>query len=261
VKRETVLEQTREGVRVLTLHRPEARNAFNSQQYRELAEALAEALADHAVRVVVLTGSPGAFTAGQDLAEMASAVRGGQGGPHPFGACMQQVIDFDKPLIAAVNGVGVGLGLTILLHCDLVTIARGARLKVPFVSLGVVPEAASSYLLPLRVGHQAAAEILFTADWVSAERAVEIGLASRLFEPDELMPGTLALAERIAVHPLGALRHTKRLVREPHLAAIRAARAREDEAFAQRVGRPENLEAIRAFFEKRPPDFSAIEPD
>ena len=260
MSRETVLEETEGGVRVLTLHRPEARNAFNRRLYLDLRDALGDAAADDSVRVVILTGSPGAFTAGQDLGEMSAATAPGDGGPHPFAACMERVIGFDKPLVAAVNGVGVGLGLTILLHCDVVTIARGARLKVPFVSLGVVPEAASSYLLPLRVGHQAASEIFFTADWVSAERAVEIGLASRLFAPEELLRETRRLAARIALHPLGALRHTKRLVRAAHLDAVRAARVREDEAFAQRVGSPENVEAIEAFFEKRPADFSNIDP-
>jgi enoyl-CoA hydratase/carnithine racemase len=161
------------------------------------------------------------------------------------------VVSFDKPLLAAVNGVGVGLGLTLLLHCDVVYIARGARLRVPFVSLGVVPEAASSYLLPLRVGHQAAAEILFTADWVSSARAVEIGLAARELAPEQLLPEMNALAARIAQHPIGSLRHTKRLVRECEREAIRAARAREDDAFRERIGSPENLEAIRAFFAKR----------
>jgi enoyl-CoA hydratase/carnithine racemase len=173
---------------------------------------------------------------------------------------MERVITFDKPLLAAVNGVGVGLGLTILLHCDIVYIARGAKLKVPFVSLGVVPEAASSYLLPLRVGPQHAAEIFFAADWVSSSQAVEIGLAVRELPPEALLSATRELAARIAVHPLGALRHTKRLVRASMVDGVRAARAREDEAFAERIGSPENLEAIRAFFEKRPPDFTGIDP-
>lgn len=250
---ETVLEETRDGVRVLTLNRPQARNAFDSRQYRALAAALDAAGADPAVRVVVLTGAPGAFTAGQDLGEMAAPPQGG--GDHPFGACMERVIHFDKPLLAAVNGVGVGLGLTILLHCDVVYIARGARLRVPFLPLGVVPEAASSYLLPLRVGFQRAAEVLYTADWVGSAEAVEMGLALRECEPEALLPAIRELAERIAEQPPEATRHTKRLLLAPHLDAIRAAREREDEAFRQRVGTAENVEAIRAFFEKRKPNF------
>jgi enoyl-CoA hydratase/carnithine racemase len=246
--RKTILEETEDRVRVLVMNRPEARNAFNVQHWTDLRDALADARADDDVRVVILTGAPGAFTAGQDLSEMAAPPGGGE---HPFGSCMKEVIEFDKPLVAAVNGVGVGFGLTVLLHCDLVYIAQGARLKVPFVSLGVVPEAASSYLLPRVVGPQAAAEILYTANWVSSSRAVEIGLALRELPPDELLPAARELAGRIARHPLGALRHTKRLVKVSQLEAVRAARAREDEAFAERIGSPENIEAIKAFFAKR----------
>lgn len=253
MRRETVLEEDRGGVRVLTLNRPGARNAFNSRQYLELKAALDAAADDPAVRVVVLTGAPGAFTAGQDLGEMSAPPASGE---HPFGQFIDRVIGFDKPLLAAVNGVGVGLGLTLLLHCDVVYIAEGARLRVPFLPLGVVPEAASSYLLPLRVGPQRAAEVLFTADWVGSAEAVEMGLALRECEPEALLPAILELAARIAEQPPDATRQTKRLLREPHLAGIRAARAREDEAFRQRVGTPENVEAIRAFFEKRRPDFS-----
>ena len=170
---------------------------------------------------------------------MALPAAGATGGEHPFGACLDRVISFDKPLLAAVNGVGVGLGLTLLLHCDVVYIARGARLRVPFVSLGVVPEAASSYLLPLRVGHQAAAEILFTADWVSSARAVEIGLAARELAPEQLLPEMHALAARIAQHPIGSLRHTKRLVRACERGRDpRGARARRRRPSASASARP-----------------------
>jgi enoyl-CoA hydratase/carnithine racemase len=249
--RKSLREEDRDGVRTLVFDRPEARNAFDAQQYRLLKSALDRAADDDFVKVVILTGEGDAFTAGQDLSEMALPAAGATGGAHPFGACLDRVIAFDKPLLAAVNGVGVGLGLTILLHCDVVYIAKGARLQVPFVSLGVVPEAASSYLLPQRVGAQAAAEILFTADWVTSERAVEIGLAARELARDRLLPEIQALAARIAKHPLGSLRHTKRLVRACDADAIRAARAREDQAFRERVGSPENVAAIRAFFAKK----------
>jgi enoyl-CoA hydratase/carnithine racemase len=256
--RETIIESTEDRVRTLTLNRPKARNAFNSQLWEDLRDSLVEASSDDDVRAVILTGAPGAFTAGQDLSEMKAPPGGGD---YPFASCMETIIEFDKPLIAAVNGVGVGFGLTILLHCDMVYIAEGARLKVPFVSLGVVPEAASSFLLPLRVGHQNAAEIFFTAGWVSSSRAVEIGLAMREVPPEDLMAEVKALAARVAAHPLGALRHTKRLVRESRIDAVRAARAREDEAFAVRVGSAENVEAITAFLQKREPDFSNIDPE
>jgi enoyl-CoA hydratase/carnithine racemase len=248
--RQSLREDVKNGVLTITFDRPEARNAFDSIQYRQLRDALARAEKDDAIKVVILTGAGKAFTAGQDLAEMAQPAAGAQGGEHPFGSCLDRVIRFEKPLLAAVNGVGVGLGLTILLHCDIVYIAKGARLRVPFVTLGVAPEAASSYLLPIRVGRQAAAEILFTAGWVSSERAVEIGLAARELAPEALLPELHALAESIAEHPLGSLRATKRLMIAPHLDAIFAARAREDDAFRERIGSPENIEAIKKFFAK-----------
>src|SRR6185369_10620667 len=131
---------------------------------------------------------------------------------------------FDKPLIAAVNGVGVGIGLTLLLHCDYAYIARGARLRAPFITLGVVPEAAASYLLPALIGHRNAMDLLFESDFISAERAFELGLASHLCAPEELMPAALERARHLAAKPLGSLRWTKRLVlatRQDQVAAAR----------------------------------------
>ena len=251
----TVLRTLADGVCELTLNRPRQRNAFNRRMWNELRGALRDAQDDATVRAVIVTGAPGAFSAGQDLGEMTGAEDPG------FGSFMDRLCVFDKPLLAAVNGVGVGIGLTLLLHCDVVLIARGARLRPPFVTLGVVPEAASSYLLPAVVGWQRAAEVLFTADWIDAERAVTLGRASRLCEPDDLLPATRALAVRIAAQPPAAVRHTKRLLMATRADATRAARAREDQAFAVRVGSAENLEAIAAFFETRPPDFSKLPPE
>ncbi|MFN8542795.1 MAG: enoyl-CoA hydratase-related protein [Candidatus Binatia bacterium] len=250
--RETVLEERDGGVLVLTMNRPRQRNAFNRQMWHELRDALRDAQENPAVRAVVVTGRDGAFSAGQDLGEMSGAEDPG------FSAFMDRLCEFDKPLLAAVNGVGVGIGLTLLLHCDVVYIAEGARLRPPFVTLGVVPEAASSYLLPVAIGWQHAAEVLFTADWIDAARAVALGIASRLCAPDALLPAVRALAARIAAQPPQAVRETKRLLMATRAEQIRAARAREDRAFVGRVGSAENLEAIAAFFEKRPPDFSKL---
>jgi len=171
MNRETVLAEHRGGVALITMNRPEKRNAFNDQQYDDLRAALTDARNDDAIKAVVLTGALGAFSGGQDLGEMAT-VRAYRDGQHhgfvPFIDCLSS---FDKPLIAAVNGVGVGL--TMLLHCDMVYIARSARLRAPFVSLGLVPEAASGYLLQAIVGPQLAAELLYTNAWIDADRAVE----------------------------------------------------------------------------------------
>jgi enoyl-CoA hydratase/carnithine racemase len=250
--RETVLEEREGAVLVLTLNRPRQRNAFNRQMWHELRDALADAQEDRTVRAVVVTGAPGAFSAGQDLGEMTGAEDPG------FGTFMDRLCQFDKPLLAAVNGVGVGIGLTLLLHCDVVYIAEGARLRPPFVALGVVPEAASTYLLPATIGWQHAAEVLLTGDWIDAPRAVALGLASRLCPAADLLPAVCALAARIAQQAPEAVRETKRLLMATRGEEIRAARAREDRAFAERVGSAENMEAITAFFEKRAPDFSKL---
>ncbi len=259
MKRETVIEEVDGGVALFTLNRPRQRNAFNDQMYDDLRDALRDAQESDDVRVVVVGGAPGAFSAGQDLGEMSHAADGDREG-HGFRPFMDRLCQFDKPLLAAVNGVGVGIGLTMLLHCDIVYIAEGARLRPPFVSLGVVPEAASSYLLPATIGYQRAADAFFSCDWIDARRAFELGIASRVCAPDELLPAIREKAAQIAEQPLGSLRETKRLLLHARSEQVRAARAREDRAFAERLGSPENVEAIRAFFEKRPPDFSKAAP-
>jgi enoyl-CoA hydratase/carnithine racemase len=265
--RETVLEELHGGVLLLTMNRPKQKNAFDSAMWRDMREALEAARADDSVRVVVVTGAEGAFTAGQDLGEMGSggggapgAVQSGAIGASPFGLFMDELCGFDKPLVAAVNGVGVGIGLTLLLHCDYVYISRKARLRAPFITLGVVPEAASSYLLPALLGWRQAVDMLFESDFLSAERAHELGLATHLCEPDAVLEEALARAAHLARKPLGSLRWTKRLLLATREDLVAAARAREDDAFLHRVGSPENIEAIKAFFEKRDPDFSGVSP-
>ena len=251
---ELILRRKEDAVLLLTMNRPERRNAFNHHLYKALADALAEAAADDDVHVVVVTGTGGAFSAGQDFSEMTEAPPV-DSGPHGFQVLMEILCSFDKPVIAAVNGVAVGLGMTMLLHCDIVYVAESARMRCPFVTLGVVPEAASSYLLPATIGYQRAAEVLYTAAWIDAARALELGIAARVLPDARLPEVALGKAAEIAVHPPRAVRHTKQLLLATRAAEIRAARAREDEAFAERIGSPENLEAITAFFERRAPDF------
>jgi enoyl-CoA hydratase/carnithine racemase len=211
------------------------------------------------IACVVLTGTGRAFSAGQDLGEMSRINPTTAGGDADAGPGFPRFIDtvaaFEKPLIAAVNGLGVGIGLTVLLHCDIVLIARGARLRAPFVPLGVVPEAAGSLLMPAVMGGQRAAVALYTGEWITAEDAVACGLALRVVEPDVLVIDAMDLATRIARMPVSSLVETKRLVLAGRIDAIRAARAREDQAFARMVGAPANLEALTAFLEKREPDF------
>ncbi len=222
------------AVRTLTLDRPAARNAFDVTLYTALAAALDEARADDAVHVVVVTGSGPVFSAGQDLDEMTALATGTApaGAEHGFRALLAAVEAFDKPLLAAVNGPGVGIGFTLLLHCDLVWMATSARLRVPFAEMGVPPEAASSLLLARRVGRQQASRILFTADWVGAAEAVDLGLAIGVVADDALLDEVGAVAARIAAHPLAGTRAVAGLVRAAEAAEITAARDREEAAFA-----------------------------
>lgn len=257
MSRTRVIETLEDGVLLLTLNRPERKNAFDETMWRETRDALADAQRNDAVRCVVITGAGDAFSAGQDLGQMAAPPKDG---PPGFPTFMDRLVAFDKPLLAAVNGVGVGIGLTLLLHCDIVWMAEGARLRAPFVTLGVVPEAASSYLLPLQLGHQRAAELLFTAEWIDAPRALELGLATRVLARDQLLPELHALAAKIAAQPLGSLRWTKRMLLAVRKDEIAAARTREDAGFVARIGSPENQEALRAFLEKRPADFRGVPP-
>jgi len=249
---ELVRAEQRGAVRVLTMFRPDKKNAFNNAMYRSMARALEAAQADDAVHVLLVTGTGDTFCAGQDFSEMSSDA----GPEHGFPLFMQALVQCDKPIVTAVNGVGIGLGTTMLLHTDINFIAAEARLRLPFVTLGVVPEAASSYLLPIAVGQQQAAEILFTARWIDAAESVALGLTYAMVARAQLLETALAKAAEIAANPPGAVQHTKRLLRVWRRDAIAAARQREDQAFQERLGTPENLEAIRAFFEKRSADFS-----
>jgi len=229
-----------DGVRVLAFDRPDVRNAFNFPLYRAVTEAVVDATADPATRVVVLTGRGTAFTAGQDLQEMAEIAAGTApaGIEKGFRGLLDAVDRLDKPLLAAVNGPAIGLGFTILAHCDLVLVAESARLRVPFAEMGVPPEAASSYLFPVLMGRQAAARVLLAADWVTADEAVELGIAVQVSPDDRVLDDTVALARRIAGFPPAAVQAIKRLLRAPHAAAVHEARAREDEAFRLAFGLP-----------------------
>ncbi|MBV8951189.1 MAG: enoyl-CoA hydratase/isomerase family protein, partial [Actinobacteria bacterium] len=237
----------------------------------ELYHAVNDALTDAAERddlaVVVVTGAGRAFSAGQDLGEMARLGNRARREPgdastsaegHGFASFMSTLLTYPKPLIAAVNGLAVGLGLTMLAHCDLVLVADDARLRAPFVSLGVVPEAASSALLPAVMGWQAAAHAFFTASWIDAQRAVDTGIAWARFPNEKLVDEALELAHTIAAMPLVSLVRTKALIRAARGPLIEDARRREDAEFADLTGGPANREAIAAFLEKREPDFTRL---
>jgi enoyl-CoA hydratase/carnithine racemase len=219
-------------VRVLTLDRPERRNAFDQAQYIALARALADATTDEQVRCVVITGAGGCFSSGQDLEEMAAIARGDLHGADGFTQLLEQLETFPKPLIAAVDGAAVGIGATLLLHCDLVLMADTARLKFPFAEMGVPPEAASSALLPDAVGWQHAADLLFTARWLDAHEASAIGLALAVVPPAAVVDRALALATSIAANHPGAVQTAKRLLLASRGDRSPVARARENDEFA-----------------------------
>lgn len=236
-----------DGVRLLTFNRPEALNALNDELWDAFRDALVEAREDADLRCVLITGEGRAFTAGQDLGEMAAPPEHHDGEPHGYPGFIGVLEAFDKPLLAAVNGIGVGIGVTLLPYCDLVWIAEGARLRAPFVSLGVTTEAAGSVMLPARMGWQAAARLVFTGEWLSADDAVACGLAVAAVPPDQLLDVAMETARLIGAQPVGALQTTKRLMVAGRLDAVRAAREREDAEFVRMVGSPENLEALAKF--------------
>ena len=250
-------ELDREGVLLVTLSRPERKNAFNEAQWDGLARTLRDAANDPGVAVVVLCGAGGNFSSGADLTAF--------GGPAPprredgyksgFFACVAAIFDLDKPLLAAVTGVAVGGGCTLAVASDIVYVGESVRMRLPFANLGLVPEIASSYTLQAAIGRQRAAELMFTAEWIDAKRAIEMGMAARCLPDAELLPATLAKAREIAQWPVSALRAIKQTLQVAHRAGIEAAIAAEDEAMARLAGSPENIEAIRAFVEKRPADF------
>jgi enoyl-CoA hydratase/carnithine racemase len=251
-----VLSESQDGVRLLTLNRPEKKNAFVLDMWKALEQALVAARNDDSVAVVVLTGAGADFSAGVDLGSFGEPFEG----PHPFQTAMEELYTFDKPLLAAVRGVGVGFGATCLFHCDIVYVGQSVRLRLPFVNLGLVPEAASSYTLQTVIGYQRAAELFFTAQWIDAAKAVETGIALESFADGEVLERTLGKAREIASFPVRALQATKRTLRAPHLDAIRAAHAAEQAGMAEQAGSPENIEAVTAFMQKRKPDFRNLPP-
>lgn len=249
-------------IRTLTLDRPEALNSFNEALYDALAEALIDASADPAVAVVLLTGNGRAFSAGTDLREMQriNTDPNFQRGVHGFRGLLDQLVEFPKPLICAVNGIGLGIGATIVGFADLTFMSSTARLKCPFTDLGVAPEAASSVLLPALIGKQNAAWVLMSSEWIDAAQAQEMGLVWRVCQPEELLNDARSYAEVLAGKPISSLIAVKRTMMEPRRAEIDAARERENAAFRELMGGPANAEALAAFAEARAADFTQLPP-
>ncbi len=245
----TLLIADANRIRVLTLDRPEALNAFNEALYDAVTEALNNAAEDPEVAVVMITGNGRAFSAGQDLTEMQARITNPDfvPGAHGFPGLIDALARFPKPLICAVNGLGLGIGATILGFADLAFMSADARLKCPFTSLGVAPEAASSYLLPRLIGRQNAAWLLMSSEWVDAAEALRMGLVWKVCEPDHLLPDAMRHAEVLAAKPISSLIAVKQSMAEPTRPGIEAARAREDAYFAEMMGAAANAEALADF--------------
>lgn len=250
---------TLNGVATIEIARPEKKNALTVAMYQAMADALRAAAADGAIRAVLITGQPGIFTSGNDIEDF-MARPPGAGGSHvadsPVFQFMRALIECDKPVIAAVTGAAIGIGTTMLLHCDFVYVADEARLAMPFVGLGLVPEFGSSVLVPQLMGPRRAAEKLLLGDPFTPEQAVECGIANAVLPTAEVASHARRIAERFNALPPGAVRESKRLMRAPQRAEVLKTIAAEGELFAARLGSPEAKEAFQAFFQKRKPDFS-----
>ena len=252
---ETMNIRNEGAVRLVELDRPDALNAFNSVVMDELAQTFIDATEDDSVHVLVLTGAGRAFSAGADLREMG---RGQREPIHGFGGLQEAILEFPKPFIVAINGLGVGVGATIAGLADLVFIAEGARLRCPFSALGLTAEAASTFTFPRLMGRQKASWFLLAAEWMSAEEVVESGLALEMFSAEDLMPKTMEKAQHLAALPLDSLKTTKTLMMDPVREQVRATIKAETEGLAALSGGPANREALMAFRDKREPDFSAL---
>jgi len=246
---------TLNGVATIEIARPEKKNALTSAMYQAMADALRAAQADPAVRAVLITGQPGVFTSGNDIEDFMSRPPA-SGTDAPVFQFMFALVECDKPVIAAVTGAAIGIGTTMLLHCDFAYVSDEARLAMPFVSLGLVPEFASSLLFPQLAGQARAAEKLLLGDPFTGADAVEFGLANAVLPAGEVVNHARRIAERFNSLPPGAVRDAKKLLRGPQTEAIRQTIRTEAELFAARLRSPEAMEAFQAFFQKRKPDFS-----
>jgi len=250
---ENVVVSRADGVLEIRLDRPEKKNALTRAMYDAMANAFERADADPTIRVALLTGTGDTFTSGNDIADFQA--RAGDGARGAASRFLPTISSMRKPLIAAVNGPAIGVGTTMLMHCDLIVAVRSARFVMPFTSLGLVPEAASSLLFPRLLGHQRASALLLLGEPLDAETALAWGFVNRVAADAALMDTARDMARRLATLPPQSVRLTKRLIRHGAL-DIAGRMAEEMQLFRERLGSPEAKEAFTAFMEKRKPDFS-----
>ncbi|TSE25220.1 2,3-dehydroadipyl-CoA hydratase [Tepidimonas sediminis] len=249
-----ILQHTEDGVLTLTLNRPQRKNALTSAMYATLADALERAVDAAAVRVAVIQGQEGMFSAGNDIEEFLQAPPAGT--DSPVFRFLRAIATFPKPLVAAVCGPAVGIGTTLLFHCDLVYAGDNAAFSMPFVNLGLCAEGASSLLAPQMFGYHRAAEALLLGEPIYAETALELGLVNRVLPPREVNAHAQQVARKLAAKPLTSLVETKRLMKGAQQPAVLQRMAEEGAVFARMLREPAAREAFAAFLEKRTPDFS-----
>jgi enoyl-CoA hydratase/carnithine racemase len=251
-----ILVHVEGGVMTITLNRLERKNSITSAMYAALADAIGIAQGEAAVRVVLVQGHETVFSAGNDINDFLHTPPAAQ--DSPVFRFLRAIAGFPKPLLAAVCGPAVGIGTTMLLHCDLVYAGDNAAFSVPFVNLGLCPEAASSLLLPQMLGHHRAAEALLLGEPFMAEAALEVGLVNRVLPPTEVNGHAQAQARKLAAKPLGSLLETKRLMKKGQQQAVLQQMDDESETFRRLLTAPAAKEAFTAFMEKRRPDFSKV---
>ncbi len=244
------------GVCTITLNRLDKKNSITSAMYQSMADALTAARGDAATRVVVIQGHETIFSAGNDIVDFLNKPPAGQGSP--VFQFLRAISSFTKPIVAAVNGPAVGVGTTLLLHCDLVYAGDNAAFSMPFVNLGLCPEAASSLLVPQLMGYHRAAEALLLGEPFMAEAALEVGLVNRVVPPLETNTYAQSVARRLAAKPISSLVETKRLMKKNQGPLVAQVIAEEAVSFGRMLREPAAREAFGAFMEKRKPDFSKV---
>jgi enoyl-CoA hydratase/carnithine racemase len=254
----SIVTQVAERVLRIEIRRPERRNALTVAMYAAMADALGAASADPAVRAVLLHGQPGVFTSGNDIADFVSGATD-FAEDQPVFRFLHALSTSQKPIVAAVTGPAIGIGTTLLLHCDLVYAGASARFQLPFVNLAHVPEAASTLLLPAAIGHPRAAELLLLGEPFAAAKAREYGVITDVVTDAEVMDVARNAALALAAKPPAALRLTRTLMKQALAGAVAARMREEARHFAAQRGSPEATEAFQAFFDKREPDFSRFE--
>lgn len=252
-----IIEEIRDGIMQVTINRPEKKNALTVAMYSALTEAIMRGEQDPAVKIILISGAGGNFTSGNDLQDFLDTPPRDM--ESPVFVFMNTISRAEKPIIAAVTGLAVGIGTTMLLHCDLVYAGSGARFLLPFVNLGLNPEAGSSFLLPLLAGYHRAAELLFLGEPFSADRAREIGLVNAVCDDSEVLNFAMAQAKKIIEKPQISVRLTKRMLKKGNAEIVGRLIPEEANILIKRLASPEADEAFRAFFERRKPDFTRFQ--